>query len=186
MEKVYIKNIISDKSDEEISLCEERIISDISECKRSKLIGIICQIKINDYKKNNDNEFELIVEFISYFSVKFIFNSEYPLSPPSIIYYSGLKIKNIFDKNGNLLMETIKKENWNKGIWLSTLILYIELLISKEIDKEKNDINQNNINNKKEKYGKRKWEDYLKETNYNYKDENNSKNELDINLKRLK
>ena len=180
------KDISPHESNEQISLCEQRIISDISECKRSKLIGFICQIKINDYKKNNNNEFELIIEFVSYFSIKFIFNSEYPLSPPSIIYNNGSKIKNIFDNNGNILIETIKKENWNKGIWLSTLIFYIELLISKEIDEEKADINQNNIINKKEKYGKRKWEDYVKETNENNKDNNNSKNELEKDLKRLK
>ena len=185
MEKEDMKNNII--LDESISLCEQRLMSDISECKRSKLIGIISKIKINDYQKNNNNEFELIVEFVTYFSVKFIFNSEYPLSPPSIIYNNGSKIKNIFDNNGNILIETIKKENWNKGIWLSTLICYIELLISQETDNEKKDTNQNqnNIINKNEKYGKRKWKDYMKETNEINKNENNPKNEFEKDLKRL-
>ena len=49
-----------------LSECEGRIISDIAEYKRSKLVGNICKIKVNDYSKNN-NKFELIIEFISYF-----------------------------------------------------------------------------------------------------------------------
>ena len=173
---------------EEISICEQRIISDISELKRSKLVGTICQIKLNKYKKNDNGAFELIIEFVSYFSAKFIFNLEYPLSPPSIIYNDGLKIKNIFDDNGNILVETIKKENWSKSIWLSTLVFYIELLITRESNKENNcsdDLNQNNINDKSEKYGKRNWKDYTDETSNNY--ENGvTPPELEINLKKLK
>ena len=170
----------SENSLEELSLCEQRIISDIAECKRSKLVGTVCKILLKDYKKNNNGEFELIIEYISYFSVKFIFNSEYPISPPSAIYNSGLKIKNIFDNNGNVLIETLKKENWNKGIWLSTLIFYIELLISKEKE-EKNDSSidssHNTNKNKKEKYGKRNWQNYVNEEN---------EPKLEINLKKEK
>ena len=178
-------NIISD---EKISFCENRIKSDISECKRSKLIGKICKININEYKKNNNGEFELIIEFISYFSVKFIFNSKYPMSSPSIVYNNGNKLNNIFDNNGNALVETIKKENWNKGIWLSTLIYYIELLILKETGqklKNGNDIRQNNyLINIRNKYRKRNWDDYINEVNKYY--ENITPPELKINLKKLK
>ena len=173
---------------EDISICEQRLISDISELKRSKLVGTICQIKLNKYKQNDNGEFELIIEFVSYFSAKFIFNLEYPLSPPSIIYNDGLKIKNIFDENGNILVETIKKENWNKSIWLSTLVFYIELLITKESNKENNcfdDLSQNNIIDKKEKYGKRKWKDYTDEMSENYENGGTAP-ELEQNLKKLK
>ena len=181
--------IQTDKSEKEMSLCEQRIISDISEFKRSKLVGTICQIKLNEYKKNNKGEFELIIEFISYFSIKFIFNLGYPLSPPTLIYNDGLKIKNIFDENGGVLVETIKKENWNKSIWLSTLIFYIELLISKECIEKKNlsnDLNQNNIKDKNEKYGKRKWKDYVNEINEKCMNDNLIQIELEKNLKQLK
>ena len=183
IDDIYM-NIISD---EKLLSCENRIKSDISECKRSKLIGKICYININEYKKNNNGEFELIIEFISFFSVKFIFNSEYPISPPLIKFNDGDKIKNIFDNNGNALIETIKKENWNKGIWLSTLIYYIELLLFKETGRDlkiSNDKIKNYIINKRKKYGKRNWNDYIKEVNKEYGNE--TPIELEINLKKLK
>ena len=174
---------ISDKS-----LCEQRLISDISEFKRSQLIGTTCKIKLNNYIKNNNN-FELIIEFINYFSTKFIFNSKYPVCPPSIVYYNGKKIKNIFDTDGNVLLESIKIQNWNEGVWLSTLVFSIELLISKEIEEENNDSNLNSyINNTdivKDKYGKRKWNNYIEEEKNNHLDYSTSP-ELEKNLKKLK
>ena len=193
-----------------ISECEGRIKSDIAECKRSKLVGNICQIKLNDCKKINDDKYELIIEFKSYFSLKFIFDSQYPISPPSITFNDGNKIKNIFDENNNVLVETIKKENWNKSIWLSTLIFYIELLISRETgenseahsspeapnqnqnknqsqnENQNNQNNQNSIINKNEKYGKRNWKDYLDETNENYKNGDSEAADLEKNLKKSK
>ena len=174
---------ISDKS-----LCEQRLISDISEFKRSQLIGTTCKIKLNNYIKNNNN-FELIIEFIDYFSTKFIFNSKYPVCPPSIVYYNGKKIKNIFDTDGNVLLESIRIQNWNEGVWLSTLVFSIELLISKEIEEENNDSNLNSdINNTdiiKDKYGKRKWNNYIEEEKNNHLDYSTSP-ELEKNLKKLK
>lgn len=173
----------------ELSDCEGRIISDISESKRSNIIGKICKIKINEYKKISNDKFELIIEFISYFSVKFIFDSNYPISPPCIVYNSGKKINNIFDENGNALVETIKKENWNKGIWLSTLIFYIELLISSKAgDDQKSHVDtyKNDLITNKEKYKKRKWDDYINETYQYDKNVNINCIELDINLKKLK
>ena len=174
---------ISDKS-----LCEQRLINDISEFKRSQLIGTTCKIKLNNYIKNNNN-FELIIEFINYFSTKFIFNSKYPVYPPSIVYYNGKKIKNIFDTDGNVLLESIKIQNWNEGVWLSTLVFSIELLISKEIEEENNDSNLNsdinNIDIVKDKYGKRKWNNYIEEEKNNHLDYSTSP-ELEKNLKKLK
>ncbi len=173
---------ISDKS-----LCEQRLISDISEFKRSQLIGTTCKIKLNNYIKNNNN-FELIIEFINYFSTKFIFNSKYPVCPPSIVYYNGKKIKNIFDTDGNVLLESIKIQNWNEGVWLSTLVFSIELLISKEIEEENNDSNLNSDINItdiiKDKYGKRKWNNYIEEEKNNHLDYSTSP-ELEKNLKKL-
>ena len=173
--------------------CEERILNDIIEYKRSKLAGNICKIKLNEYKKINNDTYELIIDFISYFSIKLIFDSQYPRKPPSILFNEGNKIRNIFDEKGNILIETIKKENWNKGIWLSTLIFYIELLISRETNEmnEENSpfVNLNNYNKiKKERYGKRKWKDYMDETNeiYSYYNNNFTPSILEMNLKKTK
>ena len=168
----------------DMSLCEQRLISDIAEYKRSQIVGTICKTHFNNYIKNND-KFELIIEFINYFSVKFIFDQNYPITPPCIVYHNGLKIKNIFDIHGNVLIESIKKENWNKSIWLSTLVFYIELLISKETEGKSNLELNNYSNDRKEKYGKRKWNDYVNEENKNYLNLNITP-QLERNLKRLK
>ena len=184
----------------ELTLCEGRLQNDLSEFKRSKIIGKICQIRLNDYKKVGNDSFELIVDFISYFSVKFIFHSDYPCSPPIIIYEKGLKLKNIFDENGNVLIESIKRSNWTPIIWLSTLVYSIELLISSGINSESlyfsnkisNNKNNQNLTNyfmvaKKQKYGKRKWEDYINEyKNNTFNKEGLVLPELEKNLKQLK
>ena len=145
-----------------------------------------------------NNTFELIVEFVSFFSVKFIFDSDYPCSPPIIIYDKGMKLKNVFDENGNVLIESIKKSNWTPSIWLSTLIYSIELLISSETNFENNffsDYNMNSNNQgltnyfmmvKKQKYKKRKWDIYINECNEYYSKDCVIIPELERNLKQLK
>lgn len=179
----------------ELSLCEGRLLNDLAEFKRSKIIGKICNIKLYDYKKIENNCFELIIDFISFFSVKFIFNSDYPCSPPIIIHDKGIKPKNIFDDNGNALIESIKKINWTPSIWLSTLVYSIELLISSYINSENNCSNYINNNQgltnyfmkvKKQKYGKRKWSIYIDECNDYYSKECIIIPELEKTLKKLK
>ena len=182
----------------ELTLCEGRLQNDLAEFKISKIVGKICQIKIYDYKKVENNTFELIVEFVSFFSVKFIFDSDYPCSPPIIIYDKGMKLKNVFDENGNVLIESIKKSNWTPSIWLSTLIYSIELLISSETNFENNffsDYNMNSNNQgltnyfmmvKKQKYKKRKWDIYINECNEYYSKDCVIIPELERNLKQLK
>ena len=181
-----------------ISSCERRLQNDLSEFKTSKIVGNIYRVKLNDYKKIGNNSFELIVDFIPLFSVKFIFDSDYPCSPPKIIYEKGFKLKHVFDENGNVLLESIKKSNWTPIIWVSTLIYSIELLISSGTNPENNYFSNNNNNNnqnltnyfimaKKQKYGKRKWEDYISE----YKNNTVNKEasilpELEKKLKQLK
>ena len=183
----------------ELTLCEGRLLNDLAEFKRSKIVGKICQIKLNDYIKTDSGTFELIVEFASFFSVKFIFSSDYPCSPPLIIYEKGLKPKNIFDNDGNVFIESIKKSNWTPSIWLSTLVYSIELLISSGTNNENNyfdNINDNNNNNqkcssffmnaKKQKYGKRKWDEYIKEYSESHSKDCFNIPELEKNLKQLK
>ena len=183
----------------ELTLCEGRLQNDLAELKRSKIIGKYCDIKLNDYKKVGNDSFELIVDFVSFFSVKFIFQSDYPCSPPIIIYEKGIKPKNIFNENGNVLIESIKRSNWTPSIWLSTLVCSIELLISSGVNSENpcfsnsnNNKNNQNLTNyfmmaKKQKYGKRKWEEYINEyKNKTFNKEASIIPDLEKNLKQLK
>ena len=64
---VYKKNKSKNSPSGELSFCEGRLLNDLAEFKRSKIIGKICQIKLYDYKKIENNSFELIIEFISFF-----------------------------------------------------------------------------------------------------------------------
>ena len=175
----------------ELTLCEGRLQNDLAELKRSKIFGKIVEIKFEDnYRKIDDNKLELLIEFVSFFVVKFTFNSDYPCSPPIITYVSGLKLRHIFDENGNVLIESIKKNNWTPSIWLSTLVYSIELLISSGLNCENNG-NQNNLTNyftnlKKKKYGKRNWDAYLDEMNNYYDKESIIMPELENTLKQLK
>ena len=179
----------------ELTLCEGRLQNDLAELKRSKVMGKICKIRFdNNYRKIDDNIIEYLVEFVSFFTVKFIFNSDYPYSPPEIKYVSGLRPIHIFDENGNVLIESIKKKNWTPSIWLSTLVYSIELLISSGINMEGNNYNNNYNNNlanyfwieKKKKYGKRNWNNYLDEMNSYYDKESLVIPELEKTLKQLK
>ena len=176
----------------ELTLCEGRLQNDLAELKRSKIYGKICQTKFeNNYRKVENNQLEFYFEFVSFFTVKFTFNSDYPCSPPIITYVSGLKPSYIFDENGNVLIESIKKKNWTPSIWLSTLVYSIELLISSGINCVDNNNGKNNLtkyflNTKKKKYGKRNWENYLDEMNTYYEKESINIPELERTLKQLK
>ena len=176
----------------ELTLCEGRLQNDLAELKRSKIYGKICETKFeNNYRKNENNQLEFYFEFVSFFTVKFTFNSDYPCSPPIITYVSGLKPSYIFDENGNVLIESIKKKNWTPSIWLSTLVYSIELLISSGINCNNNNNGKNNLTNyflntKKKKYGKRNWENYLDEMNNYDEKESITIPALEKTLKQLK
>ena len=170
-------------------ICEKRLLNDLEEFKISKLIGKTCKIQLHEYQKIEDKYFELIIDFGSYFSVKCIFYPDYPCSPPSIIYYKGLKPKYIFDDEGKVLIENLKKEKWNPTIWLSTLVYYIELLISKGKNNYNNIRYINNddfLATNTMKYGKRKWSIYIDELNNYYNKDILLIPGLEKNLKCLK
>jgi ubiquitin-protein ligase len=192
-----LENNKKNQTSGELTLCEGRLLNDLAEFKRSKIVGTICQIKLNDFTKLENDTFEIIIEYVSFFSVKFIFDSNYPCSPPKVVYFSGLKPKNIFDDEGNALIESIKKIKWTPSIWFSTLVYSIELLISSYINNEKNNNCMSNCENKNcnrsffmkkkmQKYGKRKWDAYLDECNDYYSKEFIILPELEKNLKQLK
>ena len=197
---IYVNNTSplfkKNKKSYELTSYEARIQNDLAELKRSKIFGKICKINFEEnYNKNNNNQIEYFIEFVNFFTVKFLFNSDYPFSPPNIIYICGLRPKNIFDESGNMLIEIIKKKNWSPSIWLSTLVYSIELLISSGINNEGNEyINSDNnknlrnyfLNVKKKKYAKRNWDAYLDEINSYYDKENYIIPELENTLKQLK
>ena len=194
---VYKKNKSKNSPSGELSFCEGRLLNDLAEFKRSKIIGKLYHFKLYDYKKTENNCFELIIEFISLFSVKFIFEPDYPCSPPIIVHENGSKPKYVFDDNGNVLIDSIKKTNWSPSIWLSTLVYSIELLISSGTNNDinylynnDNSYNENLTNyfmkNKNQKYGKRKWNVYISECKDYYNKENGLIPELEKNMKHLK
>ena len=181
----YYKKLLPEKDSQTIiSSCERRLKKDIDELKNNKNIGKICEITVKDYNRINDTyNFEMIVEFKNYFSVKFVFYQDYPFSPPNICFHSGQKYSNIFDLDGNILLDDAKKSKWTPILWLSTLIISIELLISK------NGLN-NSVNNPldslKMKYQKRKWNDYLNEEKKNFNIDFSKLDNLTKTLKKIK
>ena len=188
--KFSYKRIISEKNYIPIiSSCERRLIKDIEELKKNENIGKFCQVKFNEYSriKYTDN-FQMIIEFKNFFSVKFVFLPDYPFSPPIISFNSGIKYSNIFDSEGNILLENIKKEKWTPTLWISTLVRSIELLISKNQDQINNiDCNSKNIvYSKIMKYSKRNWDNYLMEEKAIFKNDQSIINQLTKSIKEIK
>ena len=153
---------------------EIRLKKDIEELKKNQDVGKFCEIILNEYKKIEGTEdFQMIVEFINHFSVKFIFTSEFPFEPPKIIYFAGNKYPFLFDTFGNIILNLLKAQNWSPTFWISKLIINIEKIISEETNNifYLNNINSNNnkigkiFSIKKRNYYKRNWEDYLKSVN---------------------
>ena len=153
---------------------EIRLKKDIEELKKNQDVGKFCEIILNEYKKIEGTEdFQMIVEFINHFSVKFIFTSEFPFEPPKIIYFAGNKYPFLFDTFGNIILNLLEAQNWSPTFWISKLIINIEKIISEETNNifYLNNINSNNnkigkiFSIKKRNYYKRNWEDYLKSVN---------------------
>ena len=154
-----------------LSSSEIRLKKDIIELKNNKNIGKFCEIILNDYKKvENTEDFQMIVEFTNHFSLKFIFQSDYPFVPPKIIFFAGNKYPFLFDSDGNIILHLLQKENWSPTFWISTLIFYIEKKVSEQtsslcfLDKGYNLVNDRYGKYfivKKGDYSKRNWNDYL-------------------------
>ena len=160
----------------QLSSAEIRLRKDIEELKKNQKIGQCChEIILNDYKRIEGTEnFQIIVEFINHFSLKFIFTSDYPFEPPKITFFAGNQYPFIFDCNGNIILNLITKENWSPTFWISTLILYIEKKIylntnptiyNKPCNSEDYKIGKIFMI-KKGNYNKRNWNDYLNSINF--------------------
>ena len=92
-----------------LSSSEIRLKKDIEELKKNQDIGKFCEIILNDYKKIEGTEdFQMIVEFINHFSIKFIFTSEFPFEPPKIIFFAGNKYPFLFDTFGNIILNLLE------------------------------------------------------------------------------
>ena len=159
----------------QLSSSEIRLKKDITELKKNKNIGKFCEIILNDYKKiENTEDFQMIVEFINHFSIKFIFQSDFPFVPPKIVFFAGNKYPFLFDSDGNIILHLLQKENWSPTFWISTLIFYIEKKVSEQtsslsfLDKGYDLVNDRYGKYfivKKGDYNKRNWNDYLKIVN---------------------
>ena len=170
-----------------ISSCERRLIKDIDELRKNENIGKVCKIYINDYKRiNNSDNFQMIIDFDNFFSVKFVFPPEYPFMPPTISYHSGIKFPFVFDSDGNIILENANKSNWTPILWLSTLVSSIELLIIKGLNSDIYNSNKIMFIPKKMKYGKRKWDEYLKEEKELYKNNISIINQISRTIKGFK
>ena len=170
-----------------MSSCERRLIKDVDELRKNETIGKVCKIYINDYKRiNNSDNFQMIIEFANFFSVKFVFSPEYPFMPPTISYHSGIKFPFVFNSDGNIILENAKKSNWTPILWLSSLVNSIELLILKGLNSEIYNTNKIMFIPKKMKYGKRKWDEYLKEEKELYKNNISIINQISRTIKGLK
>jgi ubiquitin-protein ligase len=170
-----------------ISSCERRLIKDIDELRKNENIGKVCKIYINDYKRiNNSDNFQMIIDFDNFFSVKFVFPPEYPFMPPTISYHSGIKFPFVFDSDGNIFLENANKSNWTPILWLSTLVSSIELLIIKGLNSDIYKSNKIMFIPKKMKYGKRKWDEYLKEEKELYKNNISIINQISRTIKGFK
>ena len=141
------------------TFAEIRIEKDIEEFNKNENIGKFCKIKIFGFEKEeNLNRYKLYADFDNHFRILIIFKDDYPYSPPVMTFYSGNKYPFLFNSNFEINFEDLKEEKWNPTISLSTLLYKIELSISNEYNKiyHHSDI---------QKYGKRKWKDYLKNEN---------------------
>ncbi len=129
-----------------------------------------------------------MTEFKNYFSVKFIFLSQYPFVPSIISYHSGTKSPSIFDSEGNIILENASKDKWTPILWLSTLVKSIELLILKELNNKKDNINNIDamFTPRILKYGKRKWSDYLEDETALFRRDISVINELTKKIKGIK
>jgi ubiquitin-protein ligase len=116
-----------------LSKTEARLKNDLIEIQTKRLTTNNYKIIINDYKKdiNNLNKyfFTMDVEFKNYFQIRFIFNEDYPFSPPIIFYINGIYIKELFDKNNNLKLNCLNKEKWSPVLGINTILFSIELLL---------------------------------------------------------
>ncbi len=179
--KFSYKRVMSERNCPTIvSSCERRLMKDTEELRNNENVGKLFKYHAYNYKKNEDtNNFEMIIEFINFFSVKFIFSQDYPFSPPFISFHSGMKLPNIFDSKGNILLESAQKNKWSPIIWLSTLVHSIELLISEYKS------NERNIHTTI-KYGKRNWNEYIQEHKKIFYFDKNFIEKIDKNIKGFK
>ena len=90
----------------QLSSAEIRLRKDIEELKKNQKIGQCCgEIILNDYKRIEGTEnFQIIVEFINHFSLKFIFTSDYPFEPPKITFFAGNQYPFLFVIKFNIIL----------------------------------------------------------------------------------
>ena len=180
------QNFVNRVNYRSLSICEGRIKQDLYDFYKKESTRKKFDIILHELKKiENTDNFEMLIEFLNIFTLKFIFSHQYPFEPPKITYYSGFKFANLFDDSENLILEILKKEKWSPVIWLSTLIGSIELIIENNLRNANNIFGNYVTISKKFDYRKRKWRDYLIEAQGYHKDRQIIM-DLNCGLKRLK
>ena len=159
----------------QLTSCEIRLKKDIEELKKNQKISQYYEIILNGYKKIGDSDnFQMIIEFINHFSLKFVFTSDFPFEPPKITFFSGNQYSFLFDCNGNIILDLITKEKWSPTFWISTIIYDIEKIVYEKTSNLFffnrpsffNDCRAGNFYMiKRGNYNKRNWNDYLNGVN---------------------
>lgn len=118
------------------------------------------------------------LEFIDLFSIQIIFPEKYPFSPPKITFIQGERIDSVFDEEGKIRLDILKRGHWKPTIKLNIIINLIKNLV----DSDKNFTNENI--DSKVKYKKRRWKEYVSESKHLYHHENPIFfNDIDRNIK---
>ena len=159
----------------QLTSCEIRLKKDIEELKKNQKISKYYDIILNGYKKIGDSDnFQMIIEFINHFSLKFVFTSDFPFEPPKITFFSGNQYSFLFDCNGNIILDLITKEKWSPTFWISTIIYDIEKIVYEKTSNllffnRPSFVNDCRAGNfymiKRGNYNKRNWNDYLNGVN---------------------
>jgi len=185
--KFHLSNKISSPSYCVLSKTEARLKNDLIEIETKRLTTNNYTIIINDYKKNitNSNKifFTMDVEFINYFKIQFIFNDDYPFSPPNIFYINGIFINELFDKNNNLKLNCLNKEKWSPVLGINTILFSIELLLDTYIKNL-------NINTYNKKIKQRNYKTFYQQSKNFFNDEEEmykqNFKDIQIHFKKLK
>lgn len=161
---------------------EIRLISELNLIERESNFDNIISFESPKYKVDQETkEIMMFIEFIDFFKIKIIFGAKYPFIYPKVTFYDGKFIDSIFTSSGNVKLDFLSSERWKPTMNLNIILYSINELLSYWLSiTNKNDI----FNYKsKNKYGKRKWKEYIKESKKFYND-CLEKNKFNVNIKK--
>lgn len=181
---------------------ECRLIKDLEEVEKDDSLKDCISFYSPKYTINKEtSEINMVIDFFKMFSVKVTINSDYPYVPPTVVYFGGSKHPNVFDNEGKVLFK--KTNPWTAVKGIKELIHSImNLVYCEQYERTYNVcedylinedgpfpanypiINYYNLTyNSKNKYGKRKWKEYVKESKEDYKCMITFLNDIEKNIK---